>query len=66
MSNGISSRSASASEVSTGILLMFLSVLVSPIIDIFSKLAIATIPAAEITAARFVVQAQRRVLPALH
>jgi len=57
MSNGISSRSASASEVSTGILLMFLSVLVSPIIDIFSKLAIATIPAAEITAARFVVQA---------
>jgi drug/metabolite transporter (DMT)-like permease len=36
---------------------MFLSVLVSPIIDIFAKLAIVTIPSAEITAARFVVQA---------
>jgi drug/metabolite transporter (DMT)-like permease len=51
-------RSASAaSQVTTGITLMFLSVLVSPIIDIFAKLAIVTIPSAEITAARFVVQA---------
>ncbi|MDQ0561364.1 drug/metabolite transporter (DMT)-like permease [Rhizobium mesoamericanum] len=57
MSNGIYTPPVPVSEVSTGILLMFLSVFVSPLIDIFSKLAIATIPAAEITAARFVVQA---------
>jgi S-adenosylmethionine uptake transporter len=35
---------------------MFLSVLLSPIIDIFSKLAAVTIPPAEVTAARFVLQ----------
>ncbi|KAA0700360.1 DMT family transporter [Neorhizobium sp. P12A] len=46
-----------ASEVTIGLGLMFLSVLVSPIIDIFSKLAITTIPSAEITAARFAIQA---------
>ncbi|MGO4564090.1 DMT family transporter [Rhizobium sp. 2YAF20] len=58
MSSSNMVRSASAaSQVTTGITLMFLSVLVSPIIDIFAKLAIATIPSAEITAARFVVQA---------
>ncbi|WP_086994719.1 DMT family transporter [Rhizobium sullae] len=45
------------SDVTMGLLLMFLSVLVSPVIDIFSKLAITTIPSAEITAARFAVQA---------
>jgi drug/metabolite transporter (DMT)-like permease len=51
-------RAASpASEVTTGLTLMFLSVLFSPIIDIFAKLAIVTVPAAEITAARFAVQA---------
>jgi drug/metabolite transporter (DMT)-like permease len=51
-------RSASpSSEVTMGITLMFFSVMVSPIIDIFSKLAIVTIPSAEITAARFAVQA---------
>ena len=55
-SNVVRSASA-ASQVTTGITLMFLSVLVSPIIDIFAKLAIVTIPSAEITAARFVVQA---------
>lgn len=58
MSSSNMVRSASAaSQVTTGITLMFLSVLVSPIIDIFAKLAIVTIPSAEITAARFVVQA---------
>ncbi|TCR92317.1 drug/metabolite transporter (DMT)-like permease [Rhizobium sp. BK376] len=46
-----------ASEVTIGLGLMFLSVLVSPIIDIFSKLAITTIPSAEITAGRFAIQA---------
>ncbi|WFU85810.1 DMT family transporter [Rhizobium sp. CC1099] len=47
----------SSSEVSMGLMLMFFSVLVSPLIDIFSKLAITTIPSAEITAARFAIQA---------
>ncbi|QPB21879.1 DMT family transporter [Rhizobium sp. 007] len=47
----------SSSEVSMGLMLMFISVLVSPLIDIFSKLAITTIPSAEITAARFAIQA---------
>ncbi|KQV82842.1 DMT family transporter [Rhizobium sp. Root1220] len=57
-SNSNHALSATASsEVMMGIMLMSVSVLVSPIIDIFSKLAIATIPSAEITAARFAVQA---------
>ncbi|MBB4272638.1 DMT family transporter [Rhizobium mongolense] len=47
----------SSSEVSMGLMLMFFSVLVSPLIDIFSKLAITTVPSAEITAARFAIQA---------
>ncbi|MDM9628666.1 DMT family transporter [Rhizobium sp. S152] len=46
-----------SSEVMLGLVLMFISVLISPVIDIFSKLAITTIPSAEITAARFGVQA---------
>lgn len=49
--------SVASSEVTFGLLFMFLSVLVSPLIDIFSKLATVTIPSAEVTAARFVVQA---------
>ncbi|QFY60681.1 DMT family transporter [Rhizobium grahamii] len=58
MSNRQPSPPVSASsEVMMGLVLMSLSVLVSPIIDIFSKLAIATVPSAEITAARFAVQA---------
>ncbi|MGY3611662.1 EamA/RhaT family transporter, partial [Bradyrhizobium sp. Lot11] len=53
-----SARTASsASEVTTGLALMFLSVMVSPTIDIFSKLAVVTIPSAEVTAGRFAVQA---------
>ncbi|AJD41851.1 DMT family transporter [Rhizobium sp. SEMIA 4085] len=46
-----------SSEISMGLMLMFISVLVSPLIDIFSKLAITTVPSAEITAARFAIQA---------
>lgn len=46
-----------SSEVMTGLILMFISVLISPVIDIFSKLAISTVPSAQITAARFAVQA---------
>jgi S-adenosylmethionine uptake transporter len=41
---------------STGILLACASVLIAPLIDICSKLASATIPAGEITAARFLFQ----------
>lgn len=44
------------SELTFGLLMMFLSVVLSPIIDIFSKLAATTIPPAEVTAARFIFQ----------
>lgn len=43
-------------DISFGLVLMVISVLISPLIDIFAKLAIATVPAAQITAARFVLQ----------
>ncbi len=41
----------------SGVALMVASVLVAPMIDVFSKLSSARMPAAEITFARFVVQA---------
>ncbi|AYG59621.1 DMT family transporter [Rhizobium jaguaris] len=44
------------SELTFGLLMMFLSVFLSPIVDIFSKLAATTIPPAEVTAARFIFQ----------
>jgi drug/metabolite transporter (DMT)-like permease len=56
-SNTPSGTTNTSSEVMMGLVLMFISVLISPVIDIFSKLAITTIPSAEITAARFAVQA---------
>ncbi|WP_160009652.1 DMT family transporter [Rhizobium sp. 18055] len=56
-SNIPSATTNTSSEVMMGLVLMFISVLISPVIDIFSKLAITTIPSAEITAARFAVQA---------
>ena len=43
-------------EVSLGLLLMVLSVLVSPIIDIFAKLAVTAVPATEITFVRLLFQ----------
>jgi S-adenosylmethionine uptake transporter len=43
-------------RISYGLTLMVLSVLISPGIDILSKLAVATLPSAEITAARFLLQ----------
>ncbi|OJF97333.1 DMT family transporter [Pararhizobium antarcticum] len=43
-------------DVSFGLILMVIAVLISPVIDIFAKLAIATIPSAEITAVRFLLQ----------
>ncbi|MGE6785162.1 DMT family transporter [Ensifer adhaerens] len=44
------------SRISYGLTLMVISVLLSPLIDIFAKLAIATVPSAEITATRFLLQ----------
>lgn len=43
-------------SVSTGLFMMFAAVMISPIIDIFAKLAITTVPAIEISAARFLIQ----------
>jgi drug/metabolite transporter (DMT)-like permease len=54
---GAAMKTNTSSEVTMGLALMILSVLFSPLIDIFAKLAIATVPSAEITAARFAVQA---------
>ncbi|WP_026619058.1 S-adenosylmethionine uptake transporter [Ensifer sp. WSM1721] len=47
---------ADRNRISYGLTLMVLSVLISPLIDIFAKLAIATVPSAEITAVRFLLQ----------
>ncbi len=52
-----SANAAGSSQVGTGIILMLLSVILSPLIDIFSKLAVETVSAGQITAGRFVVQA---------
>ena len=43
-------------EVSLGLSLMVLSVLIAPIIDIFAKLAVTTVPATEITFVRLIFQ----------
>ncbi|WP_426235570.1 DMT family transporter [Pararhizobium sp. DWP1-1-3] len=54
---GISAKPATRSnDVSFGLTLMVIAVLISPLIDIFAKLAITKIPSAEITAVRFVLQ----------
>lgn len=54
---GISANPATRSnDVSFGLTLMVIAVLISPLIDIFAKLAITTVPSAEITAVRFVLQ----------
>ncbi|WP_276120856.1 DMT family transporter [Pararhizobium qamdonense] len=45
-----------SNDISFGLGLMVIAVLISPLIDIFAKLAITTIPSAEITAVRFVLQ----------
>ncbi|RUM08221.1 DMT family transporter [Rhizobium chutanense] len=57
MSSTSARPASSTSEVTTGLALMFLSVMFSPLIDIFAKLAVVTVPSAEVTAGRFVVQA---------
>ncbi|WP_455271050.1 DMT family transporter [Rhizobium herbae] len=54
---GIPRQSATRSnDVSFGLGLMVIAVLISPLIDIFAKLAITTVPSAQITAVRFVLQ----------
>jgi drug/metabolite transporter (DMT)-like permease len=45
-----------ADRVPLGILMMLGFCLTAPLIDVFSKLAVATLPVGEVTAARFVVQ----------
>ncbi|MBB3590214.1 drug/metabolite transporter (DMT)-like permease [Rhizobium sp. BK529] len=52
-----STRHPAAAEVTFGLLFMLLSVLISPLIDIFSKLATATISSTEVAGFRFVIQA---------
>ncbi|HTO31813.1 MAG TPA: DMT family transporter [Pararhizobium sp.] len=47
---------AKGSDISFGLGLMVIAVLIAPLIDIFSKLAIVTVPSAQITAIRFVLQ----------
>ncbi len=57
MSNSPPSSSLTRSrDVSFGLTLMVIAVLISPLIDIFAKLAITTVPSAQITAVRFVLQ----------
>lgn len=50
------SPSLRASELTIGLLTMFVAVLISPVIDIFSKLAAVTVPPLEVTAVRFLLQ----------
>ncbi|PDS75895.1 DMT family transporter [Rhizobium sp. L43] len=57
MSSTSARPASSTSEVTTGLALMFLSVMFSPLIDIFAKLAVVTVPSAEVAAGRFIVQA---------
>ncbi|MGH6807422.1 MAG: EamA family transporter, partial [Ensifer adhaerens] len=50
-------KSTNANDrISFGLTLMVLSVLLSPLIDILAKLAISTVPSAQITAVRFLLQ----------
>lgn len=57
MTDNAIAGAARKDDVSRGLTLMVISVLLAPLIDIFSKLAITTVPSGEITAARFVLQA---------
>ncbi|MFC5755928.1 DMT family transporter [Rhizobium sp. GCM10022189] len=56
MTSMTSTRLPASSEVTFGLLFMLLSVLISPLIDIFSKLATATISSTEVAGFRFVIQ----------
>ena len=52
----ISNQTARFSGVTLGLGLMVLSVLITPLVDVFSKLATQTMPSSEISFARFVFQ----------
>ncbi len=56
MSNSPATASAKSRDISFGLTLMVIAVLISPLIDIFAKLAISMVPSAQITAVRFVLQ----------
>jgi drug/metabolite transporter (DMT)-like permease len=49
-------QAVSSSAISLGLLLMVIAVMLAPVADIFSKLAVSHVPAIEIGAARFLVQ----------
>ncbi len=56
MGANISGDGAGRNDVPLGLMLMVIAVLISPLIDIFAKLAITTVPSGEITAVRFALQ----------
>lgn len=56
MTSSKTDGSVDKDDVSLGLTLMVIAVLIAPMIDIFSKLAIQTVPSGEITAVRFGLQ----------
>lgn len=56
MKRSVIEAKSSNGTISFGVTLMVIAVLLSPLIDIFSKLAITTVPSGEIAAVRFVAQ----------
>ena len=53
-------------NVRLGMLLMLVAVFIAPLIDVFSKLAAATLPPAEVSAFRFVFQTALMLPLVLH
>jgi drug/metabolite transporter (DMT)-like permease len=49
-------QAVSSSAISFGLLLMVIAVMLAPVADVFSKLAVGDVPAVEIGAARFLIQ----------
>ncbi len=54
--NPASAKTAPRNEIGLGLTLMVVSVLIAPVIDIFSKLAVVDVPATVITLCRFLFQ----------
>lgn len=52
----VPAKAVSSSATSLGLVLMVIAVMLAPVADIFSKLAVSEIPAIEIGAARFLIQ----------
>lgn len=55
--SGATTPSAPDAMITRGVMLATIGILAAPLIDIFSKLAAATVPPVEVTAMRFLVQA---------